>query len=57
LASPVGSGVGADLAVAVTALADATARDALGEGVALTLPGAVQDTHTIATSSRSIVGR
>jgi hypothetical protein len=59
LASPVGSGVGAYLAVAVTGLADATARDALGAGVSVppTLGGALQDTSITARSQRDIAGR
>src|ERR1700687_2614674 len=58
LASPVGSGVGADLAVAVAAVVGERAgRGAVGAGVALTLAGAVHDTSISATSRRSIAGR
>jgi hypothetical protein len=59
-ARPVGSGVGADLTVAVAAgVAVATGRVAVGVdvGVALTLAGALQDTSINARSKRSIVGR
>ena len=58
LAKPVGSGVDADLTVAVAkGVADATARVEVVVGVASTLAGAVQDTSIIAKIRRRITGR
>ena len=57
---PVGTGVGEDFTVAVGArVVAATDGVALGAGasVALTLPGALQDTTITASNQRCIAGR